>query len=73
VRAVVQQGWLPQREAEEAVLYKPGAAPFEALRHVAARKVEQVREEPQALWQCADDAAARAAAEGEQQELPAEV
>ena len=72
VRAVVQQGWPPQREAE-AVLYKPGAAPFEALRHVAARKVAQVREEAQALWQRADDAAARAAAQGEQQELPAEV
>jgi len=72
--AVVQQGWAPQREAE-AVLYKPGAAPFEALRHVAARKVAQVREEAQALWQRADDAVARAAQgeQQEQQELPAEV
>jgi hypothetical protein len=72
VGAVVQQGWSPQREVE-AVLYKPGAAPFEALRHVAERKVAQVREEAQALWQRADDVAARAVAQGEQQELPAEV
>jgi hypothetical protein len=70
---VVQQGWWPPQREAEAVLYKPGAAPFEALRHVAARKVAQVRAEAQALWQRADDAAARAAAQGEQQELPAEV